>query len=124
MSLHREKAEGASLWLVQCNGALVEGDDTTQRFGNRLKEVLLGQVSDNRVVDLQEYAIMLLTLLQRRFCPFSFGDVFSEAHDEVRHTLGARNKSNVGTPRTKVAILVPILLLDPKLFSFSCQQLG
>src|SRR6516162_5481308 len=98
MPLYRQKTEGVSLRIVECNGAPVERDNTTQGLGNRLQQRLLRQVGNNGVVDLKENAIALLALLERGFRPFSFRDVFREAQDDLRHTLGAGNKRNVGAP--------------------------
>ena len=99
-----------------------KGMRSAHRFGNGTEQCVLGEVRDDGVVDIEEAAFPLLTLVQRLFRPFSLRDVFRERHDKSRRGLGARNQRHVVAHPDQAAILASILLLDLKLLPLSFQQ--
>src|ERR1700723_1819124 len=59
VALHGEKTKSILTWLIEGNGAAVEGDDAMQGLGNSVEESLLGQVRDDRIIDFKQRAVTL-----------------------------------------------------------------
>ena len=110
LSLHGQKAEGISLGLIESDGAPIEANDPVQCLGNRVQQGFLGQVRNNRIVDLEQAPVLLFTSAQRLFRLLALRDV-----DEGDHrTYGSPLLDDGVRPilhRKARAILSPIHLI-------------